>query len=221
VAHLDLIRSIHVSTTRNYLQRVIDFPKAQCATVAKHFGRDYFDGERQYGYGGYRYIEGRWQPLVDGLTRQYGLEAGQRVLDVGSGKGFLLHDLRRTIPGLEVAGLEISPYAIEHTMEDVVPFVQLGNATSLPYADHSFDLVVSINTLHNLRIYDLVVALREIERVGRRHKYVVVDGYRTEEEKANLMYWQITCECFYTPQEWEWIFGQAGYTGDYECIFYN
>ena len=221
MAYIDFVQKIHSSTTRDYLQRVTDFPKAHCAKIAKEFGKDYFDGERQYGYGGYRYIEGRWLPLAEDLARHYNLKAGDRVLDVGCGKGFLLHELTRAVPGIEVAGLDISTYAIEHSKEEVKPFLRVGNAVELPYPDHSFDLVVSINTLHNLRIYDLVSALREVERVSRRHKYLVVDGYRTEEEKANLMYWQITCECFFTPEEWEWIFQQAGFTGDFACIFYN
>lgn len=220
MAYLDFVQGIHASTSRNYLQRVLDFPKADCAKVAKQFGKDYFDGGRQHGYGGYRYLEGRWLPLAQDLARHYGLKAGDRVLDVGCGKGFLLHEFTRAVPGLNVEGLDISSYAIENSKQEVKPCLRVGNAVELPYPDHSFDLVVSINTLHNLAIYDLVKALREMERVGR-HKYLVVDGYRTEEEKVNLMYWQITCECFFTPQEWEWIFQQAGYTGDYACIFYN
>jgi ubiquinone/menaquinone biosynthesis C-methylase UbiE len=143
------------------------------------------------------------------------------VLDVGCAKGFLLYELTRAVPGLEVAGVDVSSYAIEHAKEEVKPFLQVANATSLPFPDKSFDLVISINTLHNLRIYDLVKGLAEVERVSRKDKYIIVDGYRTEEEKANLMYWQITCECFFTPEEWEWIFKQAGYTGDYACIYYE
>jgi ubiquinone/menaquinone biosynthesis C-methylase UbiE len=155
------------------------------------------------------------------LANHYGLKAGDWILDVGCAKGFLLHDFTQVVPGIEVAGIDISTYAIEHAKEEVKPFLQVGNATSLPFPDKSFDLVVSINTLHNLRIHDLVKALRELERVSRRHKYLIVDGYRTEEEKVNLMYWQITCESLFTPEEWEWIFRQAGYTGDYACIYYE
>ncbi len=221
MAYIDFIQKLHTGTKRNYMQRVVEFDKAACATISKQFGFDYFDGDRQYGYGGYRHIEGRWLPLAQDLTKHYGLKAGDRVLDVGCAKGFLLHDFTQAVPGLEVAGVDVSSYAIDNALPDMKPFVQVANATALPFPDKSFDLVVSINTLHNLRIYDLVTALKELQRVSRGGKYIVVDGYRTEEEKVNLMYWQITCECFFTPDEWEWIFEQAGYSGDFACIYYE
>jgi protein-L-isoaspartate(D-aspartate) O-methyltransferase len=120
-----------------------------------------------------------------------------------------------------VAGIDISEYAVGHAHETVRPFLRVGNAVELSWPEQSFDLVVSINTLHNLHNFQLHRALQEIERVGRGHKYVVVDSYRTEEEKVNLLNWQLTCVCFYTPEEWEWFFRQSGYTGDYACIFYE
>lgn len=220
MAYLDFIKSIHRSTKRDYLQRVIGTDKAACARVAKDFGRDYFDGAREHGYGGYTY-DGRWLQMARDLVHHYALRPGDRVLDIGCAKGFLAHDFMQVVPGLEVAGVDVSSYAIEHSKEEVRTVLQVASATSLPFPDKSFDLVVSINTLHNLPIYDLVRALREMERVSQRAKYLIVDGYRTEEEKVNLMYWQITCECFFTPAEWEWIFEQAGYTGDYACIYYE
>lgn len=220
MAYIDFIEKIHTGTKRDYVQRVVEYDKAASAEISKRFGEEYFDGARQYGYGGYRY-DGRWRAFARDLAKHYGLKPGDRVLDIGCAKGFLLHDFREAVPGIEVAGLDISGYAIERAMDDVKPFVQVGNATALPYPDKSFDLVVSINTLHNLLIFDLFKALQEIERVGRRHKYLILDGYRNEREKVNLMYWQLTCECFFRPSEWEWIFQQAGYTGDYACIYYE
>ena len=122
---------------------------------------------------------------------------------------------------MEVAGLDVSAYAIENSLEQVRPFVQTGDAVELPYADAEFDLVVSVNTLHNLRLPELERALREIGRVSRGDGYVVVDAYRSEREKANLLYWQLTCECFFTPQEWEWIFARVGYRGDYDYVVFD
>lgn len=220
MAYIDFIQKIHGGTKRNYLQRVTDFDKAATATISKQFGRDYFDGDRQYGYGGYRY-DGRWVQLARDLAAHYGLKAGDRVLDVGCAKGFLAYDFTQVVPGLEVAGVDVSAYAIEHAKEEVKSALQVADARALPFPDQSFDLVVSINTLHNLRLPELAQALREMERVSRRHKYLVVDGYRTEQEKVNLMYWQITCEALLTPEAWEWMFQQAGYTGDYACIYYE
>jgi protein-L-isoaspartate(D-aspartate) O-methyltransferase len=220
MAYLDFISSIHKATKRDYVQRVVEYDKAACAEVSRQFGFDYFDGDRRYGYGGYRY-DGRWRPFAQRLIEHYALKPGDRVLDIGCGKGFLVHDFRQALPGLEVRGVDISAYAIAHAMEEVKPYVRVANATELPFAAASFDLVVSVNTLHNLYLYDLKRALAEIERVGRRAKYLVLDSYRNEREKVNLMYWQLTCQCFFTPAEWEWLFGEWGYSGDAGFVFFE
>lgn len=215
-----LVGRIHAATNRDYLERMTKVDKARAAEEAVKYGRAYWDGSRLEGYGGYRY-DGRWRAVADAMAVTYGIEPGMRVLDVGSGKGFLLHDLAEAVPGLEVAGLEISRYAIDHTIETVKPFVVQGTAAALPWPDDSFDLVVSINTLHNLYNYDLWRALGEIERVSRGGKYVCVEAYRTEREKVNLMCWQLTCRIFHTPAEWEAELARAGYGGDYELIFFE
>ena len=220
MAFLDFISGIHKSTKRDYVQRVVEFDKAACAQISKKFGKDYFDGDRQYGYGGYKY-DGRWRPFAERLIAHYGLKTGDKVLDIGCAKGFLVHDFRQALPGLEAIGLDVSDYAIANAMPDVKPFLRVGTAAELPYPDHHFDLVVSVNTLHNLYLPDLFKSLREIERVGRRHKFIVLDSYRNEREKVNLMYWQLTCECFFTPAEWEWIFQQAGYSGDWDFVCFE
>jgi ubiquinone/menaquinone biosynthesis C-methylase UbiE len=220
MAYRDFVSLVHKSTKRDYLARVTERDKAEVAELALQWGYDYWDGSRQTGYGGYRY-DGRWRKVADAMVAAYGIVPGMRILDVGSGKGFLLHDFKEAVPGVEIAGIDISSYAIEHTMDDVKPFVQAGDAAKLPYPDRHFDLVISINTLHNLYIDDLWSALREIERVGRGAKYICVEAYRTEREKVNLMYWQLTCRAFHTPAEWEWIFRQTGYRGDHEFITFE
>lgn len=220
MAYLDFISAIHKSTKRDYVQRVVEYDKAACAEVSKKFGRDYFDGDRRYGYGGYKY-DGRWLPFAEKLIAHYRLKPGDRVLDIGCGKGFLVHDFMKALPGLRAEGADISEYAITHAMDEVKPFVQVANAVELPFPDRSFDLVVSINTLHNLYNYQLKKALQEVERVGKTHKYIVMDSYRNEREKVNLMYWQITCQCFYSPAEWEWLFQEWGYTGDHGFVCFE
>lgn len=217
---VDFIEQVHTSTKRDYLGRVNESDKAANAEVALRWGKDYWDGERRHGYGGYRY-DGRWRPVAEAMARHYALKPGASILDVGCGKGFLLYELSQVVPGAKVAGLDVSRYALENAKEEVRPFLTEGRAEKLPYPDKSFDLVFSINTLHNLRNFELDAALREIERVGRGAKHVTVESFRDEREKVNLLYWQLTCRTFHDPQEWEWAFRRAGYTGDWSFIFFT
>ena len=220
MAYLEFLQDVHARTKRDYVARVLAGNKAEFAALAKRFDVEYWDGDRNTGYGGYSY-DGRWLPVAQRLGAHYGLRAGERVLDVGCGKGFLLFELARAFPGVSTLGVDVSRYALAHAKPEVSARLVEGNAVQLPFPDHSFDLVVSINTLHNLQLPDLDQALREIERVGRRHKYIVMDSYRNEQEKVNLLYWQLTCECFFTPREWDFVLQQAGYTGDYGCIYFE
>lgn len=220
MGQVDFISHLHTKTTRDYRERVLDCDKAACAAVARQFDRDYWDGERQYGYGGYHY-DGRWKTAAQAMAEYYRLQSGQTVLDVGCGKGFLLYELSQVVPGLRVAGIDISTYAIENAKEEIKPYLKQALAQNLPYPDNSFDLVYSINTLHNLYIYDLKQAVQEIERVSRKSSHITVESYRNEQEKANLLYWQLTCQCFYTPEEWEWLYKEWGYAGDYSYIFFE
>ena len=218
--HIDFLDSLHNSTRRDYLARVLAGDKAEFAMQAKKFDLDYWDGSRNTGYGGYRY-DGRWRGVAQRLVEHYGLRAGDRILDVGCGKGFLLFEFTQILPGVEVYGIDISRYALLNAKEDVRRRLAHGNARDLPYPGGAFDFVISLNTLHNLYIYDLFRGLKEIERVARGPKYILMDSYRNEREKMNLLYWQLTCECFFTPAEWDFVFRQAGYTGDYGFIYFK
>jgi ubiquinone/menaquinone biosynthesis C-methylase UbiE len=197
---------------RNIAERSTATPEDRA--LAKKFGKEYFDGTRNQGYGGYQY-DGRWKPVARRLAEHYGLKAGDSVLDVGSGKGFLLHDLLEAVPGLSVAGVDISEYGVANTMEEVKPFVQVGDIRKLPYPDRSFELVLAINVIHNLKGNDLIKAIKEIERVSRKHKYVIVDSYRTEEERERVTSWVLTAETILDTKGWAALFKKAGYTGDY------
>lgn len=223
MAYIDFLSSVHKRTPRDYLGRVNDpeYPKAKAAELAKKWGFDYWDGDRRICYGGYRYMPGRWTPVGKAMIDHYAIKAGDKVLDIGCGKGFLLYEIAQLVPGVEVFGIDISDYAVEHAKEEIRDRLQVGNATHLPYQDGHFDFVYSITTLHNLHNYDLDKALREMERVGKKNKYLCVESYRNEVEKANLLYWQVTCEAFCTPEEWEWWFKQTSYTGDYSLIFFE
>lgn len=220
MAYIDFIMNLHQATKRDYIGRVNEHDKAECAEVAIKFDKDYWDGERRFGYGGYRY-DGRWRIVAEEMIKHYQLKPGARILDVGCGKGFLLFEFMQLLPEIKIAGIDISQYAIDHAKEEVKPYLRVGTAARLPFEDNSFDFVVSVNTLHNLYIDDLWGALKEIERVGKGSKHIIVEAYRNEREKANLLYWQLTCRAFHTPKEWEWIFKQAGYHGDYSYIAFE
>tara|TARA_B100000745_G_scaffold299119_1_gene249202 strand:+ start:1393 stop:2055 length:663 start_codon:yes stop_codon:yes gene_type:complete len=220
MSYIDFLSSLHKKTKRDYLARVNEFPKAEAAKVAKQFGFDYWDGDRKFGFGGYNY-DGRWRSVATAMVTHYQLTAGDRILDIGCGKAFLLYEFTQILPGVEVCGIDISQYAIENAKSEVRPFLHVASATGLPFEEGSFDLVVSINTIHNLYCNDLDLSFREIERVGKKKKYIVVESYRNEAEKANLLYWQLTCESFYTPQEWAWWFRHCGYTGDHSFIYFE
>lgn len=183
--------------------------------VARQFGKDYFDGERLYGYGGYHYHPRFWQATVKRFRDYYWLAEDASVLDVGCAKGFMLHDFRELMPNLTVAGIEISEYAIRHAKETVKPFIQAGNARGLPFEDNSFDLVISINTIHNLPLPDCKQALREVERVSRGHSFITVDAWRTAAEKEQLLKWNLTALTYMPVDEWQKLFAEAGYRGDY------
>ena len=217
---IDFLQKYNMSSKRDYVGRVTQFDKAACAEKAKQWGFDYWDGERQYGYGGYKY-DGRWLPLAKQIAEHYGLKPGDRILDVGCGKGYMLHEFTRAVPGVEIAGLDISQYGIDHSKEEVKPFLVQGHARKLPFPDKSFDFIYSNTTLHNLPPQDLNLAIKEIERVRKRDAWIGVESFRNEREKANLLYWQLTCEAFYNPAGWRWWFEHCGYKGDYGFIYFE
>jgi ubiquinone/menaquinone biosynthesis C-methylase UbiE len=220
MARLDFISKLHTRTERDYIQRVVEHDKAACAEVAKKWGFDYWDGERQFGYGGMHY-DGRWRPVAEEMAAHYGLKAGDRILDVGCGKGFLLYEFTQAVPGIEVTGLDISEYGIANAKEEVQSNLKIGDCTQLSFETGSFDFVYSINTFHNLYNFELMAALKEMQRVGNGQRYICIESYRNEQEKANLLYWQLTCETFFTPEEWRWFYDQAGYDGDEDYIFFE
>ena len=219
MAYIDFVSKIHQKTKRNYLERMTE-EKPEIIEIAKKYDFEYWDGDRKCGYGGF-YYDGRWRGVAEEMANYYGLKAGDSILDVGCGKGFLLYEFTQVVPGIKVSGIDISKYGIEHAKEEVKPFLKQGLAQELPYENNSFDLVVSVTTIHNLYIYDLKKALQEIERVKKKNSYITVEAYRNEREKFNMMCWVLTGECFFETKEWEWLFNEFGYTGDYSFIYFE
>lgn len=188
---------------------------AEHRAIARQFGKEFFDGDRLYGYGGYNYHPRFWQATVKRFRDYYRLADDASVLDVGCGKGFTLHDFKELMPNITVAGIDISEYAYEHAMEDIKPFLRVGNAKELPYEDNSFDLVISINTIHNLPLEECKRSLREIKRVSRKYAFLTVDAWRTEEEHERMMKWNLTALTYMHVDDWKKLFAEVGYTGDY------
>ncbi len=201
-------------TKRNLEERVSSKTEADRA-IARQFGRDFFDGDRKHGYGGFNYQPRFWQPVIPTFQNYWKLNASSSVLDVGCAKGFMLHDLAELIPGITVKGVDISQYAIENAIENMRPHVQTANATQLPFSDKSFDVVISINTIHNLDREECGIALQEIERVSRGNSFITVDAYRNNEEKERMYAWNLTAKTIMSVDEWVKFFDEVGYTGDY------
>jgi SAM-dependent methyltransferase len=183
--------------------------------VGRKFGFDYFDGDRNHGYGGFSYNPKFWQPVIPTIVENYKIGNSSNVLDVGCAKGFFLHDLKLAFPGINITGVDISNYAVENSIPEIKPYLQVGNATKLPFQDDYFDFVISINTIHNLNLQDCATALQEIERVTKSNSFITVDAYRNDEEKARMQAWNLTALTMMSVDEWKQFFLEVGYTGDY------
>ena len=217
---LNIVTPLHESTKRDYLARMVD-DKVHCMNLAKQYGKDYWDGDRRYGYGGYNYIHGRWKPVAEELISIYNLKSGSKVLDIGCGKGYLLYEIKLIIPDLDITGVDSSDYGLENAKDEMKPFIYKHKAeVELPYKDKEFDLVISLGTFHNLRLPELKIALSEMERVGKKG-YIMLESYRNEEELFNLQCWALTAESFFDKEEWIWLYKHFGYTGDYEFIYFS
>ena len=216
---LNVVTPLHKRTTRDYLARMVD-DKVHCMLKAKEYEFDYWDGDRRYGYGGYRY-DGRWKVVAQQLIDHYRLGPTARILDVGCGKAHLLHELKQLLPDADVAGFDISRHGLGDAPEPIRPYLFRYRAQDpYPWGDKHFDLVISFGALHNLRVFELEAAVREIERVGKQ-KYVMVESYRNELEQFNLECWALTAEAFFDTAEWIWLYRHFGYTGDYEFIYFE
>lgn len=217
---VNYVTSLHKATSRAYIDRMVD-DKVHCMLKAKEYEIDYWDGDRRYGYGGYKFMQGRWEPVAKAIIKNYELTNNSSVLDVGCGKGFLLYEMQLLLPGLKIEGFDISKHGLENAKKEIKNALFIHQAQDpYPYQDNEFDLVISLGCIHNLRVFELETALKEIERVGRQG-YIMMESYRNEQELFNVQCWALTCESFFDNEEWIWIFEHFGYTGDYEFIYFE
>lgn len=216
----NFVTPLHQKTKRDCLARMVD-DKVSCMMKAKEYEFDYWDGDRRLGYGGYKYIPGRWKPVAESLIKTYGLKSGDRVLDVGCGKAFLLYEMQLLIPDLKLYGFDVSRHGLaSHPPDFKGTLFRYRAQDEYPFGDQEFDLVISLGCLHNLRLFELKTALSEIERVGKQ-KYIMVESYRNEQEMFNLECWALTAESLFDTAEWIWLYQYFGYSGDYEFIYFE
>ena len=211
VAQVDLLRSLP-KTKRNVGARETAKTEEHIR-ISCEFGEMYFDGPREYGYGGYRY-DGRWKPVAKDIVTHFGLKPGDRVLDVGCAKGFLVKDLLAI--GIDAYGIDVSKYALMNCEPEVVGRLQVGSCDDLPFPDKSFDAVLAINIIHNMDRGGCIRALREMERLAPGKGFIQVDSYHTPEQKAVFESWVLTAKFYDYPEGWLKVFDEAGYTGDWD-----
>ena len=216
----NFISKLHNSTKRDYVSRMVD-NKVYCMKISKKYDKEYWDGKRRFGYGGYKYIPGRWTNVAKLLIKNYKLNNNSSILDVGCGKAFLLYEIKKLLPKIKICGFDISKYGLNSSKKEIKKFLFVHKAQDkYPFKNKQFDLVISLGCLHNLKIFEIKKALNEIQRVGKK-SYVMLESYRNEKELFNLQCWALTCESFFDQEEWIWIYKEFGYTGDYEFIYFK
>jgi len=217
---LNIVTKLHQATQRKYIDRMVD-DKIKCMLKAKEYEFDYWDGDRRFGYGGYKYIPERWKPAAEELIKNYNLDNNSSVLDVGCGKAFLLYEMKKILPGLKVSGFDISNHGINSAKDEIKENLFIHKAQNdYPFENKQFDLVISLGCFHNLRVFELEKAIKEIQRVGKQ-AYIMVESYRDERELFNLECWALTCESFFDREEWIWLYNLFGFKGDYEFIYFE
>ncbi len=217
---LNIVTPLHKATARKYLDRMID-DKVNCMMKAKEYEYDYWDGDRRYGYGGYKFIEGRWKPVAEALIQNYNLSNQSSILDIGCGKAFLLYEIKKILPDIKISGFDISNHGINSAKDIIKSDLFIHRAQErYPFEDKQFDLAISLGCFHNLKIFELNIALKEMERVAK-NGYLMLESYRSEQELFNLQCWALTCESFFEKEEWIWIYNNFGYSGDYEFIYFE
>ena len=210
----------HNSSKRVY-EKYMNSEKPDCMTTAKLYGKEFFDGDRKFGYGGYNYIAGRWDHVIGQIVNYYNLNESSKVIDAGSGKGFFLNDLKSKIKSDHIYGFDISQYAVDNSPELINKNLFVHDIKKkLSYENKFFDLLTCFGVIHNLKIFEIETTIREIMRVSKK-QYLWVESYRNDKELFNLQCWAKTCESFFAPDEWIWLFKKFGYEGEYEFIYFE
>ena len=210
---IDLLKN-YPKSKRNLDKRLSE-KSPEIVKIAREFGKEFFDGDRKFGYGGLTYNPKYWENVVKDFVEYYKIKPDAKILDVGCAKGYMVYDFKRQYPGLEIHGVDISEYAIDNCHREVKDNLQVGKAESLKFEDNYFDLVISINTVHNLELKDCVASIKEISRVSKGNSFITVDAYNTDEEKERMFKWNLTAKTILSDKKWISFFKKNEYKGDY------
>ncbi len=201
-------------TKRNLKKRKANKSK-KITYIARKFGKEFFDGDRKYGYGGLKYDKKYWRKVTKDIIKFYKLRNNCSILDIGCAKGYMLYDFKQHLKKIKIKGIDISKYAIKNSKKEVKRFLSVGNAKKLKFKDNSFDLVIAINTIHNLNKKECGKAIREIDRVSKKHSYIVLDAYKNINEKKKMISWNLTGKTIMHRKKWITFLNKNNYTGDY------
>jgi SAM-dependent methyltransferase len=215
MAEIDLMKNYPKTLGRDDISLSRKRATKEDIEIARQFGKEYFDGERWQGLGGYYYDPKFFTPVVKDFIEHYDLNNDSSILDIGCGKGFMLQDFHIALPGAKLAGLEISEYCLENLMPSVADNCIFGSCDELPYPDNSFDLVIAIATIHNLDLEGVKKSLKEIQRVSKKFSFLKVNGYKNDNEKKALFEWNLVAKTILHCEDWKKLFTEVGYTGDY------
>lgn len=213
------VTNLHKKTKRDVLARMVN-KKVFCMKIAKQYGKEYWDGNRKFGYGGYKYIKDRWKSVARKLIKNYNLKNSSKILDIGCGKGYLLFEIKKILPNIEIVGFDISSYAIKNSKKEIKKFLFTKDIrTKFNFKKKYFDLTISLGVFHNLELFEIENSLKELNRVSKK-SYIMVESFRNDHELFNLQCWALTCKSFFSPEEWKYIFKKNLYKGDFEFIYF-
>ena len=215
---LNLITKNHKKTKRKFIERMVD-NKIEAMRVARLYEHDYWDGKRRYGFGGYDYIQDYWTPVAKKLIKKFKLTNKSRILDIGCGKGFLLFEIKKILKNITIEGVDISKHAIKNSKKEVKKYLKRIDINKYKFKG-KYDLIISINTLHNLEIDDLSKVVKKIVKFSK-NSYIAVEGYRNIEELFNLQCWALTANTFFSKNEWIWFLRNLNYNRNLEIIYFK
>ena len=183
--------------------------------VATYRDKNFFDGDRNFGYGGFKY-DGRWKKVADKLCEEYKLNGNSSFLQLGCEKGFLLKDLKSKYTNMQAVGLETSNYAISNSMNEIKKNVKFcDNYLKLNFKDNEFDFIMAIGVVYTCSLDGAIKCLKEIQRVGKGMSFITLASYENKKDYWLFRQWSLLGTTILRKEEWKEILKHAEYSGDY------